>query len=263
MNRDPKAHLKRVAEIVQYFKDNYSSSGYNEEFGETYLDYSEETRYWLNNVGIKQSENFQTKDLINANQESVANLHGYIFGGDENLTKFFESKHAVVALEGNEKFESLNLYLKECFECIRAKRHIATAILLRACVEILVKMQGCEEPRSLPKGIAKLMAKFNEGGDFELFREKQTEIKTFFDEIKKIGDDAAHLKKSMKEFVETNNNEEMFKLFCLLTEDSILKDEIAQKTKEERKRRWNIDLTKKEKQIEKAETEISDDDIPF
>ena len=53
----------------------------------------------------------------------------------------------------------------------------------------------------------------------------------------------------MREFVETNNNEEMFKLFCLLIEKSILKDEINQKAiEEEKKRIQSIDFTKKEKQ---------------
>ena len=45
---------------------------------------------------------------------------------------------------------------------------------------------------------------------------------------------------------------------------AILKDEINKKTAEEKlKKIKSIDFTKKEKQIEITEPEISDDDIPF
>ena len=98
---------------------------------------------------------------------------------------------------------------------------------------------------------------------------KQNEVQRFLEGIKDFGNDAAHLNgKNAKDFIEKFDNKELLKLFCILIENSILKDGIRERNERDVEDRVkSIDLNMKEKVILQdttSDSEVSsDDEIPF
>lgn len=100
---------------------------------------------------------------------------------------------------------------------------------------------------------------------------KQDELKMFLEGVKDFGNDAAYLNgKNVKDFIEKYDNKEILKLFCILIEHSILKDDIHKRNEEDVENRVkSIDFTIKEKpdkineQIVIANDNFIDYDIPF
>jgi hypothetical protein len=98
---------------------------------------------------------------------------------------------------------------------------------------------------------------------------KQNELKQFLEGIKDFGNDAVHLNgKNVKDFIEKYDNKELLKLFCILMEHSILKDDIRKRNERDVENRVkSIDFSMKEKvvkvEIESDMCPYTDDEIPF
>ncbi|MDX2082842.1 MAG: hypothetical protein SFV53_02505 [Rickettsiales bacterium] len=143
-------------------------------------------------------------------------------------------------------------------------------MLLRSCVQILVDMCGYKGG-SLAASIDKFIPSMENNETFIMFSKykKQNELKQFLEGIKDFGNDAAHLNgKNIKDFIEKYDNKELLKLFCILIEHSILKDNIRERNERDVETRVkSIDFSMKEKVVAPniaSDLEISsDEEIPF
>jgi hypothetical protein len=264
MTIDPQKKFKLIDEIVEYVNSNY---GYNYN---GYLKYDDSrVKIILGRFGISYSHDyFDTDDLLKANDKSISELHEYLLN-NKGLGHLFHDKYAIEVLANEEDFFNLNLYLNECFECIKSDRKIATAVLLRCCVEIFLSIFD-KTKVPLAKKIEMVFINIKNNKNFEIFikHDKEEQLKTFLEGIKDVGNDAVHLNgKNPKDFIEKNNNTELLKLFCILIENSILKDSIKKKNEEDVENRVkSIDFTIKEKPLVQDNSNQSlseDDDIPF
>jgi hypothetical protein len=262
---DPKKKFQLVDKIKNFLVTNFT---YTDSRGST--QYKEKRiEMLLASFGISYVGKFHSDNLLDASDQSIVPLFEYLLN-DKGLTHLFHDKYAIQVLATEERFSNLNLYLNECFECIKADRKIATAILLRACVEILLDMQNCKE-RNLKLSIEKFILLIEKDDAFTMFSKsnKQNELKQFLEGIKDFGNDAAHLNgKNAKDFIEKYDNKELLKLFCILIEHSILKDDILKRNERDVENRVkSIDFSMKEKVVTpESESDISpntDDGIPF
>ena len=263
---DPQRKFQLVDKIKNFLVRNYT---YQDSIGATH--YKEKrVEILLDSFGIFYSGEFHSDDLLDADDEKIGDLAKYLLN-DEGLNNLFHDKYAIEILATEERFSNLNLYLHECFECIKADRKIATAILLRACVEIFIDVGGFKKNFHLGSNIEALIPLMEKDESFEMFNKnnKQGELKQFLKGIKDFGDDAAHLNgKNVKDFIEKFENKELLKLFCILIEHSILKDGIRERNERDVENRVkSIDFSMKEKVILQdttSDSEVSsDDEIPF
>ncbi len=266
MRLDPQKKFQLVDDIINYLRANdftYRNNGV--------LRYrKKKVEILLERFGIFYSGEFHSDDLLDADDEKIGDLAKYLLN-DEGLNNLFHDKYAIEILATEERFSNLNLYLHECFECIKADRKIATAILLRACVEIFIDVGGFKKAYTLGSNIEALIPLMEKDESFEMFNKnnKQSELKQFLKGIKDFGDDAAHLNgKNVKDFIEKFENKELLKLFCILIEHSILKDGIRERNETDVENMIkSIDFIPKEKFLEQEEiSDISssaDDEIPF
>lgn len=267
MTLDPKKRFDLVKKITKHIDENYAFEDFN-----GYLQYrQEQIKILLKNFEITYSGGYFDADyLLNAEGKSIVELAEYLLN-DKGLSHLFHDKYAIEILSTEERFSNLNLYLHECFECIKADRKIATAILLRACVEIFIDVGGFKKAYKLGSNIEALIPLMEKDESFEMFNKnnKQSELKQFLKGIKDFGDDAAHLNgKNVKDFIEKFENKELLKLFCILIEHSILKDGIRERNEMDVENMIkSIDFIPKEKPLEQEGiSDISssaDDEIPF
>ena len=262
---DPQKKFQLVDEIKKHLETNYMHEDYNGN-----LQYKEErVRILLGRSGIIYTgRDFDDSYLLNADDKNIAELAEYLLN-DKGLSHLFHDKYAIDVLSTEEKFFNLNLYLQECFECIKTNRRIATAILLRSCVQILVDMCGYKGG-SLAVSIDKFIPSMENNETFIMFSncKKQNELKQFLEGIKDFGNDAVHLNgKNVKDFIEKYDNKELLKLFCILIEHSILKDDIRKRNERDVENRVkSIDFSMKEKVVKveiESEWPYTDDEIPF
>ena len=124
---------------------------------------------------------------------------------------------------------------------------------------------------SLAVSIDKFIPSMENNETFIMFSKykKQNELKQFLEGIKDFGNDAVHLNgKNVKDFIEKYDNKELLKLFCILIEHSILKDDIRKrKERDVETRVKSIDFSMKEKVIAPNTTSdleaSSHEEIPF
>lgn len=270
---DPQRKFQLVDKIKNFLVRNYT---YQDSRGATH--YKEKrVEILLASFGILYDGKFHSDDLLGADDKSINDLATYLLN-DEGLNLLFHDKYATEVLAAEERFSNLNLYLHECFECIKADRKIATAILLRACVEIFIDVGGfnkntkkTDQKLSLGTSISNLIPLMEKDEAFAMFNKnsKQNELQQFLEGIKDFGNDAAHLNgKNAKDFIEKFDNKELLKLFCILIEHSILKDGIRERNERDIENRVkSIDFRMKEKVILQdttSDSEVSsDDEIPF
>ncbi|MBL6665289.1 MAG: DUF4145 domain-containing protein [Rickettsiales bacterium] len=274
MTLDPKNRFELVKKITKYIDENYTWEDQN---GIPHYEV-EQIKILLSNFEIFCPKNyFESRYLLNAEGKNIIELAEYLLK-EEGLGNLFHDKYAIEILASEEGFSNLNLYLRECFECIKADRKIATAILLRACVEIFIDLGGFNKNQkeiskklTLGTSINNLIPLMEKDEAFAMFNKnnKQNELKQFLEGIKDFGNDAAHLNgKNAKDFIEKFDNKELLKLFCILIEHSILKDGIRKKNEMDVENMIkSIDFNMKEKAILQnttSDSEISsDDEIPF
>lgn len=271
---DPQKKFQLIDEIIKYLEANF-----------TYEDFNGYTRYKNQRVKILlgrfnisySGKEFDSDYLLDADDKNIHELAEYLLK-DKGLSHLFHDKYAIDVLESEEKFSNINLYLNECFECVKADRKIATAILLRACVEIFIDVGGfnknpkrTDQKLSLGTSISSLILLMEKDEAFAMFykNNKQNEVQRFLEGIKDFGNDAAHLNgKNAKDFIEKFDNKELLKLFCILIEHSILKDGIRERNERDVDSRVkSIDFNMKKKVITQDATSNSDmdsdDEIPF
>lgn len=270
---DPKTKILLVEEIINYMTTNLVYRD-NEDYPR-----SDEVKIkvLLGGFDISYKGDFYRDYLFYAEDKNIRELADYL-RNDEGLSHLFHDKYAIEILATEERFSNLNLYLHECFECIKADRKIATAILLRACVEIFIDVGGfnkntkkTDQKLSLGTSISNLIPLMEKDEVFAMFSKnsKQNELQQFLEGIKDFGNDAAHLNgKNAKDFIEKFDNKELLKLFCILIEHSTLKDGIREKNERDIENRVkSIDFSMKEKVILQdatSDSEVSsDDEIPF
>ena len=265
MTLDPQKKFHLVGEILKYIDTNFGDTDWNGNFS-----YNEQRiKILLGSFGISYTENFDTNYLLTADDKNINELAEYLLN-DKGLSHLFHDKYAIEILATEDKFFNLNLYLNECFECIKADRKIATALLLRCCVEILVDMCGYKKG-NLAKDLENFISSMEGNETFAMFNKnnKKGELEKFLVGIKDFGNDAAHLNgKNIKDFIEKYDNKEILKLFCILIEHSILKDDIRKRNELDVENRVkSIDFTIKEKNFDKENSSDdfpnTDDDIPF
>ena len=173
--------------------------------------------------------------LYESDEFKIQNLYDYIFE-ESNLNNLFTDIYSAEILRNDEKYENLNLYLTECYKCIKSSHLIAAAILIRGCLEIFLGMYSREY--HLKSKIEDVSKNFSKIDDFKVFDEirKTSEITNFLFEIKNLGNDVAHVNgKKINEFIREKNLEESLKILCNIIEHSILNEEIRKKLENDRK----------------------------
>jgi hypothetical protein len=269
MTLDIRKKFELIDQITDHIEENFVTEN-------QWLDY-DRISILLGRFGIKYSNKGYRADLNYADDQNIHELAEYLLN-DKGLSHLFHDKYAIEILATEEKFSNLNLYLNECFECVKADRKIATAILLRACVEIFIDIGGfnknpnkTDQKLSLGTSINNLIPLMEKDEAFAMFNKynKQNEVQRFLEGIKEFGNDAAHLNgKNAKDFIEKFDNKELLKLFCILIEHSILKDGILRRNERDVENRVeSIDLNMKEKVILQDATSDSemglDEETPF
>lgn len=266
MTLDMRIKFKLIDQIKEYISANLFTEN---RWGDIIPDY-DGISILLGRFGIESSKQGYCKDLTYAADKNIHELAEHLLN-DKGLSHLFHDKYAIEVLSTEERFSNLNLYLNECFECIKVDAKIATLMLLRAWVEIFIDVSGFKKKFHLGSNIEELIPLMEKDGSFEIFNKnnKQSELKQFLKGIKDFGDDATHLNgKNVKDFIEKFDNKELLKLFCILIEHSILKDAIRKRNERGVENRVkSIDFSMKEKVILQdttSDSEVSsDDEIPF
>jgi hypothetical protein len=262
MELDPQKKFEIIEKILKYFYDKFGEEDF---YGK--INYDEQRiRIILGKFGISYSgKHFDSDVLLKTEDKKIYDLSEYLLN-DKGLAHLFHDKYAIEILNSEEKFFNLNLYLNECFECIKSNRKIATAMLLRCCVEILVDMNGIKE-RTLAGSIDKFAQSMKDNPKFIIFSKynKENELKKFLEGVKNFGNDAAHLNgQNVKDFIEKYDNKEILKLFCILIENSILREDINNRNEQDIENKIkSIDFAIKEKMKENKIEEEVNDEIPF
>jgi hypothetical protein len=184
--------------------------------------------------GINYVEHNLLKSLKKTDDNRILELYKNITNNND-LVDLFKDKYAIDILNEEKTLSNLNLYLKECFKCSKEDKKIATAMLLRSCVEIFISIwDNTRHP--LDKKIDNFFLNIQDNKEFKIFIEhnKQNQLKQFLKDIKDFGNNAAHLNdKNIEDVINKYDNKEILKLFCILIEHSILKDGIKKKNEEE------------------------------
>ena len=221
---------KLIDKIHKYIESNLI---YIDSWEVEHLDH-DKIEILLGRFGIEYVNRNLLTSLKNSDDNQILELYKNI-SNNNDLVGLFNDKYAIEILNEEKTFFNLNLYLKECFECSKEDKKIATAILLRSCVEIFISIwDNTRNP--LDKKIDNFFVNIQDNKEFKIFIEynKQNQLKQFLKDIKDFGNDAVHLNgKNIEDVINKYDNKEILKLFCILMEHSILKDGIKKKNEEE------------------------------
>ena len=130
MTLDAKYKFQLVDNIVKYIDENFTRDKGGEY--ETYDEYR--IQVLLGKFGIIYNHSYCMDIYLTQGDGKIVGLAEYLLN-DQGISRLFYDKYAVEVLQGDDKFFNLNLYINECFECIKMGRKIATALLLRSCAE--------------------------------------------------------------------------------------------------------------------------------
>lgn len=183
------------------------------------------------------------KTFYESDEFKIQNFYDYIFE-EKNLKNLFTNIYSEEILRNDEKYENLNLYLTECYKCIKFSNLISAAILIRGCLEIFLGIYSTKF--HLKSKIDDVSKRFNNIDEFKVFDEigKTSEITNFLFEIKNLGDDVAHVNgKKINEFIREKNLDESLKILCNIIEHSILNEEISKKLENDRKQKLASSLS--------------------
>lgn len=260
---DAKNKIKIVTKLIEHFHSNLENQSWNfydlksildkfeiikidNGFRFNYYQFSNQmlTLIFLNNVPHLNLN----KTLYESDEFKIQNLYDYIFEEnnfeESNLNNLFTNIYSAEILKNDEKYENLNLYLNECYKCIKSSNLIAAAILTRGCLEIFLGMYS--NKFHLESKIKDVSKSFSNIDDFKVFDEigKASEIRNFLFEIKNLEDDVAHVNgKKINEFIREKNLEESLKILCNIIEHSILSEEISKKLENARKQKLASSLS--------------------
>ena len=252
---DAKNKIKIVTKLIEHFHSNLENQSWNFYDLKSILDKFEIIKIdnELRFQNYKFSNQMLTlifyndvpslnlnKTLYESDEFKIQNLYDYIFEEnnfeESNLNNLFTNIYSAEILKNDEKYENLNLYLNECYKCIKSSNLIAAAILTRGCLEIFLGMYSSK--LHLESKIEDVSKNFSNIDDFKVFDEirKTSEITNFLFEIKNLGNDVAHVNgKKINEFIREKNLEESLKILCNIIEHSILNEEISKKLENDRK----------------------------
>ena len=257
---DAKNKIEIVTKLIEHFHSNLENQSWNFYDLESILDKFEiikidnglefNSYHFSNKMLILEFCNEHTFFPYNLNQTlhesdefKIQNLYDYIFE-ESNLNNLFTNIYSAEILKNDEKYENLNLYLNECYKCIKSSNLIAAAILTRGCLEIFLGMYSSKF--HLESKIEDVSKNFSNIDDFKVFDEigKTSEITNFLFEIKNLGNDVAHVNgKKINEFIREKNLEESLKILCNIIEHSILNEEISKKLENDRKQKLASSLS--------------------
>ena len=262
---DAKNKIKIVTKLIEHFHSNLENQSWNFYDLKSILDKFEiikidnevkfDAYYFFNQMLMLRCFLKNNYTSINLNQTlhesdefKIQNLYDYIFEEnnfeESNLNNLFTNIYSAEILRNDEKYENLNLYLTECYKCIKSSHLIAAAILIRGCLEIFLGMYS--SMFRLESKIKDLSKRFNNIDDFKVFDEIgiTNEITNLFFEIKNLGNDVAHVNgKKINEFIREKNLEESLKILCNIIEHSILNEEISKKLENDRKQKLASSLS--------------------
>lgn len=246
---DAKNKIKIVTKLIEHFHSNLETERWNfydlksilDKFEIITIDNGSQFSYYRfsNQMLILIFDNDHdinlNQTLYESDEFKIQNLYDYIFE-ESNLNNLFTDIYSAEILRNDGKYENLNLYLTECYKCIKSSHLIAAAILIRGCLEIFLGMYSREY--HLKSKIEDVSKNFSKIDDFKVFDEirKTSEITNFLFEIKNLGNDVAHVNgKKINEFIREKNLEESLKILCNIIEHSILNEEIRKKLENDRK----------------------------
>ena len=254
---DAKNKIEIVTKLIEHFHSNLETGRWNFYDLKSILDKfeiitiangSQFSYYRFSNqmlilIFVNDYDINLNQTLYESDEFKIQNLYDYIFE-ECNLKNLFTNIYSAEILKNDEKYENLNLYLNECYKCMKSSNLIAAAILIRGCLEIFLGMYSSKF--RLESKIEDVSKNFSNIGDLKVFDEidKTSEITNFLFEIKNLGNDVAHVNgKKINEFIREKNLEESLKILCNIIEHSILDEEISKKLENDRKQKLASSLS--------------------
>jgi hypothetical protein len=259
---DAKNKIEIVTKLIAHFHSNLENERWNfydlksilDKFEIITIDNGSQFSYYrfLNQmlilIFVNDHDINLNQTLYESDEFKIQNLYDYIFEEnnfeESNLNNLFTNIYSAEILKNDEKYENLNLYLTECYKCIKSSNLIPAAILIRGCLEIFLGMYS--NKFHLKSKIDDVSKRFNNIDEFKVFDEigKTSEIRNFLFEIKNLGDDVAHVNgKKINEFIREKNLDESLKILCNIIEHSILNEEISKKLENDRKQKLASSLS--------------------
>lgn len=233
----PKEKINKIEAIVFYLHHNINKP----EKISIYLSYfkielTSEYEYNINYPIEPNKENLEFS-LRNADDQNIINLYNYIF--EKNINDFFHDKEACFEIFKNEKYIDLKILLDECFNCINQNNLLASVIILRASLESWMIYMGFNDG-NLEDKIKTFIKTVEDGDNYQILKEKVSEIKDLLNLYRKNGNGVAHCNISeAQKYIENYSLKKSLKLLCILIEETIFAKDIKEINKEKKKKRIN------------------------
>lgn len=168
---------------------------------------------------------------------NIIELYNYIF--EKNINDFFHDKEACFEIFKNEKYIDLKILLDECFNCINQNNLLASVIILRASLESWMIYMGFNDG-NLEDKIKTFIKTVEDGDNYQILKEKVSEIKDLLNLYRKNGNGVAHCNISeAQKYIENYSLKKSLKLLCILIEETIFAKDIKEINKEKKKKRIN------------------------
>lgn len=223
---DPEDKISKIKAIADFFKSKDDIKI------RTYFDYFK--------ITLRNHPNYDYSDLDFSIESLIHSLHQH--NNDNDIRKFYEllfsnqiidlffDKKACAEIFKLEKYQDLKAYLDECLNCLRSGNKLAFLIILRACAEFFLEekiKKNSEYKNSEEYQIDIFIKEINTKDEYKILRSRINEIKKLFKLYREKGNDVAHCRiDDAKKFIEENCLESCLRLFCLVIENSIFKEDI-------------------------------------
>jgi len=177
---DAKNKIEIVTKLIEHFNSNLETERWNfydlksilDKFEIITIDNGSQFSYYrfsnqmLILIFVNDHDINLNETLYESDEFKIQNLYDYIFE-EKNLKNLFTNIYSEEILRNDEKYENLNLYLTECYKCIKSSNLIPAAILIRGCLEIFLGMYSTKF--HLKSKIEDVSKSFSNIDDFKVF----------------------------------------------------------------------------------------------
>ena len=265
---DPQDKINKIEAIAKFFAESKEEESDDLKI-DTYF------KHYNIDIGHDYDLELLKRLLYRHNKDTdIQNFYDRLFSN--KITEYFHDKNAIEEVFKLEKYQDLKAYLDECFNCLQSNNKLACLVILRICLEMFcnfIRSTSNEKPiLNLEKKLKKVIDDIKKNSNYKILNSKIDQIEKLLNISRLQGNHVAHCRiNEAKRFIEDYCLESNLKLFCIILENSIFKEDILKINEDlKSKKLVSIDFNpqkienKNNKQpIEETNNVHGDDEIPF